>query len=516
MAVIFYLVLTAIIGFLFLIFNHVFHQDSKKKEGIEVITDPTTGRKRKRILEGIFEQGAHDHLYSFGEASVSNVVFIESLVPLEKSVLIEALLSLTKVHPLLRMKCEWQKTKGTTHRYLTEMEKLTSNELIYSEINTEGSKWIEIFEDELLQGFDLSSGPLWRVVRLKEEFDPTCDKYHNTIVFTFHHAICDGVSIMNYFDKLLEVMDKIFYGDLLDKNLEPLPLLEPLMVLLKHHIEVPWMEALSLKVKHALQTVFKKPVRNVFLDRFPPPLQRNPEIKPKTHMIPSSISVEDTAIFLKNCKMHKCTVGGALGASMAISVGNLLNSAGTHPSSQLIIGIPLNARNECMPVVNIKQFGCYIGIVFVPYLFPAEIVSLNDYFWDLARKMSAAIQEKISNEEQYNLLKRMKYTGFSVPSVWESAKKDLNNAGRYHNIELSSRGNYDLDKQRVFKITETHFAVAQEVIGPVLTVTAVTVTGKLSWSVIHSSLAVNQELMNGFAEGLSKLIEKIGCSRMEI
>lgn len=514
MSVIFFAVLSAIFGFLLLIFDLVFVRDPKKR-GIEVITDPRTGKKRKRIFEGAFDQGIHDDIYCFGQALVSRVVFFESLVPLDKSGLIEGLVSVAKVHPLLRMKCEWECSKGKTYRYLTEMDNVAAiNELLYSEINTERDNWKGVLEDELLRGFDLSRGPLWRVTRFKEVFDSTSNTYNNTILFTFHHSICDGVSIINFFDKLLEVMDKLFYGDLLDKNLKPLPLLEPLPVLIEHHTELPWTQILRLKLEHyihRLQALLKLSPKNLFLERFPPPVRSDSMVKSKTVLKPSSLTVEDTAVFVNNCKVHNCTVGGALAATLAIAVRNLLNS--NDSSNEITLGLPVNIRSGCKPVVSNQDFGFYIGILFIPFSIPSEISSLDDYFWELARKMTADIKEKISKDEQYSLHRQGKYNSSSFVDFWESAKKDVHDAGRYPVFELNNVGNYDLDKQRVYKITEIYSAVSVDILGPVMSVIAITVSGKLCWNVTHSTRAVSEEVAENYSEEILKLIKDIGCSQ---
>jgi hypothetical protein len=119
-------------------------ETQKKLETIQEIKDPVRGCKRTRVFDGTFDQVFHDNLYIYGKALDANVVFFQSKEPLETSILTEALHALSKRHPLLRMKFEWEESKefGKTIRYLAEMEQFGSNELIYSESNQKRSEWV--------------------------------------------------------------------------------------------------------------------------------------------------------------------------------------------------------------------------------------------------------------------------------------------------------------------------------------------------------------------------------------
>jgi len=97
------LVIATLSVIVFLVSCLYFLTKRNRSQSIEYITDPVTGRKKVRIIEGYFNRGKYDSLYILREAHFSNVVVIESPSLLKKTHLITALLALARKHPYLRM-----------------------------------------------------------------------------------------------------------------------------------------------------------------------------------------------------------------------------------------------------------------------------------------------------------------------------------------------------------------------------------------------------------------------------
>lgn len=461
-----------------------------KPKAIEEVTDPNTGRKRIRILEGEFERGVHDNLYLFSDALVSNIVFVESLVPLEKEDLVKALFSLAKVHPLLRMKCEWEHN----NRYHTEIIQFSQRDILYSEDNTED--WVERFEKELQQGYDLARGPLWRVVKIKEEFDSSSEKYTTILLLSFHHSISDGLSIMKFLDKLLKILDQIHLKTFMPENLEPMPLLPPLLELIKHKTQMSWWKRIAFKANDILSSF--RGGQNSFLDLFPPPLVQNPTMTPKTCVIPGSLTKAQTTVLVQNCKSNKCTVTGALGACFAVAIAKMVDEIGADPID-INLGFPAKIRDGCRPVVSDDSFGLYIGIISFCITQPTT-TSQNPFFWDLARKVSSSAREQINANKQYGYCTLLEHGLISSVQNQRKAKNDVKYAGRYPLFEISNRGNFVNEKQKSFIARRVHTAVSQKDMGPMITVSSLSINGQLHWSVVYSNKAIHKKHASEFTQ----------------
>lgn len=488
-------------AFLTLLFLYFFIK-KKKNKAIEQVTDPVTGRKRVRIFEGHFERGVHDNLYQFGEALLSNVVCIESTVPLQKADIATALVALAKKHPLLRMRCEWG---HDCQRYFTEIRLFTQNELLYSEENVDD--WVGRFEQELQQGYDLACGPLWRVVRIQESFDSSTNKYNSTFLFSFHHSICDEMSVLNLLDQLLEILDHLHWKNFEEENLPSLPLLPPMLELVKHHTHLSWWESIVLRINFKLQSL--KGLQNRFLDMFPPPLVHNPTMTARTFVIPGSLTKEQTALLVKNCKTYKCTVTGTLAVCYASAISKMALEFGAK-MTKIDIGFPVNVRKGCKPVVSDNDLGVFIGIVFL-CLTASKNLALKQCFWDQAKKISSELKQQLSANRQYGVSTALGNGLFNTAQNYESAKKNIKYAGRYPNFELTNCGNLSLDKTRMYTLKKVHFAVSQNVVGPIITISSVTVNGVLHWSVIYSDAAVCEEHARRFSQLFYESVIHLCC-----
>ena len=109
----------------------------------------------------------------------------------------KALILLAKRHPLLRMKIV-KKSHGNREplkEYFIELQDL--GEINFRVLNDSNADDLEpVFEREFEIPLDLKVGPLWRAILLDESYVVGEEAFKNAIVFTFHHVITDGRSIL--------------------------------------------------------------------------------------------------------------------------------------------------------------------------------------------------------------------------------------------------------------------------------------------------------------------------------
>ncbi|XP_048590305.1 uncharacterized protein LOC116610902 [Nematostella vectensis] len=483
---------------------------SDQPDGLSEVLDPITHRKRIRRYDGSFAKGRHDGFYLFGgHSTCANAVFVSSKVALDSVVVLKALEYLASTYPLLRVKAEWETTKdGLPARYLTEIDGFSFREINFSEHDAHASDWKGLFEEDLNAGFDLSGGrPLWRVTRLLEQFTPADKLYSNTFIMTFHHSIFDGSSMMKFLGEFQEKLHQFHRGVPMSSPLSS-PMSPPLLELLKQHIELPWYGALWYQIKHVLRKG-REPPRNVFLAKYPPPVLNNEEDF-KTKTIPGILSDKLTSSLVQKCKLNGSTVGGALSAAVAIATGQLIQDSISHCApGEFVIGLPVNIRGACNLTQEDQEFGLFISVIFIPCKLPF-VGNISDIFWSVAAEMTSRVKQKLKQEKQFEFLKKLKYTPRDVAQDITSASADIRNAGRFPNIfEVSNRGRFSYPCVQDYHVTGCHNAVAQHLIGPVMTLTAMSINGRLHWTFVYSSRTMRDALAREFARSVGEILKDI-------
>ena len=158
-----------------------------------------------------------------GWGTITSAPLVDSTQELKQDDLRKALGLLTKRYPLLCMKIK--ETADVV--FFEEMEDHDKVDFDLLD-HTTAYNWVQGTEAELNDyHFDITSGPLWRVKLLKENFSE--GKYKNAVVFTFLHVICDALSIFALQRKLLEFLNSLSSGQ--EVEAESLPLRPPLELL---------------------------------------------------------------------------------------------------------------------------------------------------------------------------------------------------------------------------------------------------------------------------------------------
>jgi hypothetical protein len=308
------------------------------------------------------------------------------------------------------------------------------------------------------------------------------------------------MSALTFLDQLLEILDQLHWNTFDKEDMPRLELLPPLLDLIKHHTTLTWWERvvmiLTAKPIQALQ--------NSFLDTFPPPLVYNPTISPKTCAIPGSLSQHQTALLVKNCKTNNCTVTGALAVCLATALFEIAEECGKNLEG-IPLSFPVNTRKDCKPVVNDEDFGLFIGIIIL------SIDKSDSNFWDQVRKVTSEIKQQVNDKKQFGVATCMENGVFNSVQIYEDSKNNSKYAGRYPVFELTNCGKFSMVKNRVYKVREFHFGVAENEIGPMFTVSVVTVNGQLNWTLIYGNIAFHEKNASRFSELFNESIIKLVC-----
>ena len=155
-----------------------------------------------------------DRRQRLGDSIDVNAVFIRSVdEAIEEKLLRRALKRVAAKHPMLRSKI----VKSSDGVEVDDDDVISEDLLLFEEddnfhLDLEVLKlddWLPVCEEEARKKFS-PKAPLWRVKLLNSAEEETTLSsasfrvFSNVLIFTFHHAIIDGQSIMRFYDQLLD------------------------------------------------------------------------------------------------------------------------------------------------------------------------------------------------------------------------------------------------------------------------------------------------------------------------
>ncbi len=420
-------------------------------------------------LENLFEI-----IHDLGGMIDVNVARIEG--ELTPDILQQALDLIQKRHPMLQVhivKAEdgnYFQSEGTPKIPLQVIDKQSENQ------------WIEIAEEQLHKKFPGGTKPLCRVTFIRAAKSNDISE----IIATFHHAIIDGMSCMNFINELLSYSHKI--AD--EQNISEIPtmkLLPPLEEMLNRNLISP----------NNLEEAEQKPVQEfpkpqLIIEAEAPPSQR------RTNLVTRIFSKEMTLRLKERCKQEQTTIHGALCAAMLLGTAKI---AFKDTSLSLSCGSNVSLRKSCQPEITPESIGCFISIV-------EEIHTLeeNTTFWDLARECKSKISNSISLG-----IPIARFCNESLQYVNQDMIIQLSNQnmGRKNTIEISNRGQFNLaDKYGELKLKELYFATGQHWLGGSFWLGVVTFHEQLFCSFAHVVPLVSAKTAQLLADSFRDTVEK--------
>ncbi len=408
-----------------------------------------------------------------------NIARIEGEI--ETNILRKALDLLQNRHPMLRVRII--ELADGAYFSSQEIKKIPLRTIT----KTIENQWLEIAEEELHQKFSDEFTPLCRITLLKSSLSNGISE----IVATFHHAITDGLSCMNFIDELLFYYQKIAAKEKISDAIA-LPFFSPI----EQTLDQSFIDLNNIQ-KPESESVKKPPVPKLIIETEAPPNQR------RTRLVKRILSSETIFNLKQRCKQQKTTVHGALSAAMLFGATPI--SAFNEPI-HLSCSSNINLRKYSKPEIDRNYIGCFVSSVE-----NIHTLTKNTNFWDLARECKKQVNSSI-NETINNLINGKRFSNISRLSMRNSLKE--NPTGRIKTINISNLGKFDLAKSYgKLKIKEIYFTVGQHLFGPCLWLGAVTFHEQLFCSFAHVTPLISSKTMNDFADGVVAILEKASLDK---
>jgi NRPS condensation-like uncharacterized protein len=276
--------------------------------------------------------------------------------------------------------------------------------------------WRDITAVEWKTPFDMSSGPMIRVVWIKA-------KDISELMLVGHHCICDGASLVAIFRDILRLVDQP------DMQLTPYKAFESLRDLIPPEVASDLKLALLVKGKAALFRLFALTVRTV---KTAPPGEH--------YLIYWRSDVKECAELARRCKAEGTTPFAALCVAFLLAFKQVNRK---------------KFKNKIMCPVNIRRFIENIGADMMFNYAPTIPLALSSdpqqEFWGLARELKRSMSEKIDRLNAYEHLMAAEQLHSSIPKLISLLRKSkgsydcaFSNVGRldipenYQSFEVES------------------------------------------------------------------------------
>ena len=234
---------------------------------------------------------------------------LKSKVRLDPEMVRKALILLAKRYPMLRMKVA-KKLHDNGERvkeYFTELQ--DPNAINFKVLKDFTSDDLEpVFERESDIPLDLKVGPLWRAILSDERFVVSEEAFKNAMIFTFHHVITDGRSILAMLEQLLCYLKMLCEGQ--EVLVESMPFRPSTAYLMRHCCFPSVLDKAVFTVSSILSRfrafLFNSPkVENLYLANYPIVFTCNSAASNKTSVVYREVSPDDALSLVKKCKMQK-------------------------------------------------------------------------------------------------------------------------------------------------------------------------------------------------------------------
>ena len=488
-----------IVGF----YSDCLRQKRKEKESYD---DQDQLGRRLGVFESVI-----DDLHSYGGSIRTIVLLLKSRVPLQASEVREVLERLPRKHPILRMRVKEIDIKGRGRplKCFVEMEEPCTLDF-FVKGHKPARNWESTFEKELQSPFQVSTGPLWRVRMLREEYDPRKGSYSNTLVFTVHHLIADDTSLLNLSRDFLDFLNtkhKNNSQDWDEKLLLNTPPLRPsLTEIIKGRLTLSQLEKVFLAVKSILARMLKRIMgkpRHQFTGVFPPTSWQDPSIIKKTCILTKVLRKEAISMLVRNCKENRCSVHGAFIAATSIAMATMLQNGKIRIPTTIPVSFSVNVRQECKPLGMGNELGCFSLDCDLKIPVPASNKT-EEPFWNLAKKCTEDLHQAVSKGNHHSTLKSLCTLSIDYARKMYKISKNKKTAGRLDTlINISNLGCHnfgDESGKKYFECSGAYFASAGHNFGPVFESNVVTINDELFWSIVYYINVVSQDIASQFTD----------------
>lgn len=274
--------------------------------------------------------------------------------------------------------------------------------------------WQDVTALEWKTPFDMSSGPMLRVVWIKSQDV-------SELMLVGHHCICDGASLVAILREVLQVMDDP------DTQLTPYPPFRSLKDLVPREVLSDLKLAIVVKSKVMLFRLFALTVKTVTTGP-----------RPEHYLIYWRADANESAELARRCKAEGTTPYAALCVAFLLAFRQVSRE---------------KFKNKVMCPVNIRKFFRNIGPDMIFNYAPAIPLALSSgpeqEFWVLARKLKQSMSKKVARLNAYEHLMAAEQLHASIPKLISLMRRSK---GSY-DFALSNMGRIDIrENYQTFEI----------------------------------------------------------------
>lgn len=342
------------------------------------------GRDVDFVRSATFERG---HIYMPGY----NVLMVARIRgQFSEKALRTAIQKIRQRHPLLGVHIEFD---DNHQAWFTSRNTLDIPLRVYP--RTSDKAWLEACYEENRIPFQLDTGPLLRVIWVK-------DSSVSELVLLGQHAICDGTSLVFLTRDLLTYLgDPTMEVEVLDA----LPTLDKAV-----NLDQIKLNLILRKVISQLAEIWRdNEIRFVLADFEPLQAVFNAS---DYQILTYELSPEETEELIQISRDHKVTVNSVLYSAL---ISAQLEIQGTEKDYLQNILLPVNLRPYVDPPIG-EVVGFYAGGEAFPHK-----VTLKKNFWRRTRRLHTHLQKHITIDAMLSNAKRL----FSLPPTWIDARTIL-------------------------------------------------------------------------------------------
>jgi NRPS condensation-like uncharacterized protein len=322
--------------------------------------------------------------------------------------------------------------------------------------------WLEIAEQEIHMTFNPSHS-LWRLTLLT-----SAQSSKSELIFTYHHAIADGISSNLFIHDLLSFYAQIAAGQSIS-------------------------DIVAQSVLPAAQELFPGRLKLRYLLKKLYHMLRPPEIivedsasieKRCTRIMARSLDRQTTQRLKHCCRQAGTTVHGALCAAMLMAMATVAFSG---RSVRLLCDSSVNLRQLGQPSLGYAHIGSLSAIVEI-----IHTVDRYSAFWDLARECKTEVDQAIGRQEPQSWLCLLQRLGLSEAFVRKLATQ---RTGRSSAVAVSNLGQYPFSSSYgAIELEAINFVGGIHGIGSCFWLGVATCSDEINFTFAYASPIISQPL----------------------
>ena len=374
---------------------------------------------------------------------------------LDPEVFGEALLNTINKHPLAKSII---RSNGDVLEFVQRTD--TSNELEIIDLIVSAEKSKLIVEDFLNQGLNVERA-LYRFMLI-----PLAEKKH-LLIFAFHHAICDGRAIFTFSSDLLAGYSLLCSDDKAKNvSFDVAPAIDdysPDSITCLPDDEILGTLQAEINVANPINL-------------WPMLMAKGDASKspPRIKSLTTRFSIEFTSKLLDRARTNKCTISGALGASLLYSIRRVANLE--NDASVLSCKYAVDLRERVASDQSPEQLNCYV-VAFNDFQ-SLEAGFSSEGFWACGRKISASLRKYAESNSPFL---NMKALGIDKKPQNANVTSLLSNIGK---VDLGSLPG---------ALAVEEFSIQGVTISPCVLVTAIHYLGTLQLDFLYTIPWVSDE-----------------------